>query len=105
MKNKPSLFAIAALCALSFAGCNNTLRQDTANQPRQNPLSPSDFFADGRSERPVGENTAVRGPIQADSLLAPKESNAFPLPLTPALLQRRGQRSGSSRPPSHPIQG
>jgi len=51
MRNKPSLFAIAALCALGFAGCENTLRQDMANQPRQNPLSPSEFFADGRSER------------------------------------------------------
>src|SRR5258708_1084712 len=66
MKNKPSLLAIAALCALSFAGCNNTLRQDMANQPRQNPLSPSDFFPDGRSERPVGENTVGTGAIQED---------------------------------------
>jgi len=105
MKNKPSLFAIAALCALSFAGCNNTLRQDMANQPRQNPLSPSDFFADGRSERPAVENTVVRGSIQDDSLLVPKESNAFPLPLTVELLQRGQQRYGIYCTPCHGIQG
>jgi len=105
MKNKPSLFAIAALCALSFAGCNNTLRQDMANQPRQNPLSPSDFFADGRSERPAVENTVVRGSIQDDSLFVPKESNAFPLPLTVELLQRGEQRYGIYCTPCHGIQG
>jgi cytochrome c5 len=105
MKNKPSLFAIAALCALSFAGCNNTLRQDMANQPRQNPLSPSDFFADGRSARPVVENTVVRGSIQDDSLFVPKESNAFPLPLTAELLERGQQRYGIYCTPCHGIQG
>ena len=105
MKNKPSLLAIAALCALSFAGCNNTLRQDMANQPRQNPLSPSDFLADGRSERPVVENTVARGSIQDDSLLVPKESNAFPLPLTAELLQRGEQRYGIYCTPCHGIQG
>jgi hypothetical protein len=105
MKNKPSLLAVAALCALSFAGCNNTLRQDMANQPRQNPLSPSDFFADGRSERPVVENTVVRGSIQDDSLFVPKESNAFPLPLTAELLERGQQRYGIYCTPCHGIQG
>ena len=105
MKNKPSLFAIAALCALVFAGCENTLRQDMANQPRQNPLSPSDFFADGRSERPALENTVVRGSVQDDALFVPKESNAFPLPLTAELLERGQQRYGIFCTPCHGIQG
>jgi len=105
MRNKPSLFAIAALCALGFSGCDNTLRQDMANQPRQNPLSPSDFFADGRSERPAVENTVVRGSVQDDSLFVPKESNAFPLPLTAELLQRGEQRYAIFCTPCHGIQG
>ena len=105
MKNKPSLFAIAALCGLVFAGCENTLRQDMANQPRQNPLSPSDFFADGRSERPALENTVVRGSIQDDALFVPKESNAYPLPLTAELLERGQQRYGIFCTPCHGIQG
>ncbi|HET7107572.1 MAG TPA: cytochrome c [Candidatus Acidoferrum sp.] len=105
MKNKPSLFAMAVLFALGFAGCENTLRQDMANQPRQNPLSPSDFFADGRSERPAIENTVARGSVQDDALLVPKESNAFPLPLTAELLERGQQRYGIFCTPCHGIQG
>jgi hypothetical protein len=105
MKNKPSLFAIAALCCMDFAGCDNTLRQDMANQPRQNPLSPSHFFADGRSERPTVENTVARGSIQDDSLFVPKDSNAFPLPLTEELLERGQQRYGIFCTPCHGIQG
>jgi hypothetical protein len=105
MRNNPSLFAIAALCALGFAGCENTLRQDMANQPRQNPLSPSEFFADGRSERPAVENTVVRGSVQDDSLFVPKDSNAFPLPISEELLQRGQQRYGIFCTPCHGIQG
>jgi hypothetical protein len=105
MRNRPSLFAIAALCGLAFAGCDNTLRQDMANQPRQNPLSPSEFFADGRSERPAIENTVVRGSVQDDSLFVPKDSNAFPLPISGELLQRGQQRYGIFCTPCHGIQG
>ncbi len=105
MRNKPSLYAIAGLCALVFAGCETTLRQDMANQPRQNPLSPSEFFADGRSERPAVENTVARGSVQDDSLFVPKDSNAFPLPLTEELLQRGQQRYTIFCTPCHGIQG
>jgi hypothetical protein len=105
MRNKPSLIAMAALCAFGFAGCENTLRQDMANQPRQNPLSPSDFFADGRSERPLVENTVVRGSVQEDSLSVPKDSNAFPLPISEELLRRGEQRYTIFCTPCHGIQG
>jgi len=53
----------------------------------------------------VVENTVVRGSIQDDSLLVPKESNAFPLPLTVELLQRGQQRYGIYCTPCHGIQG
>ncbi len=53
-----------------------------ADQPKNKPLSPSSFFDDGRSERPLLENTVARGSIAEDDLFVPKESNAFPLPLT-----------------------
>jgi len=107
MRNKPSLLMIAALCALGFAGCENmnTLRQDMANQPRQNPLSPAPFFADGRSERPVLENTVAHGTTQEDALLEPKDSNAFPLPVNLELLQRGQQRYTIFCAPCHGIQG
>ena len=108
MKNKPSLLAIAALCGFALAGCGDgadTLRQDMANQPRQNPLSPAPIFADGRSARPIEENTVVRGSVQDDALLVPKDSNAFPLPLTAELLQRGQQRYTIFCTPCHGIQG
>jgi hypothetical protein len=108
MRNKPSLLAIAAWCVLVGAGCGdgaNTLRQDMANQPRQNPLSPAPIFADGRSARPILENTVARGSVQDDALLVPKDSNAFPLPLTAELLQRGQQRYTIFCTPCHGIQG
>jgi mono/diheme cytochrome c family protein len=68
-------------------------------------LSPSEFFADGRSERPTVENTVARGSVQDDSLFVPKESNAFPLPISAELLQRGEQRYGIFCTPCHGIQG
>ena len=103
MKNKSSLLVAVSLLLLS--GCDNTLRQDMANQPRQNPLSPSDFFQDGRSERPLVENTVVRGSIEDDKLAVPKESNVFPLPLTMALLERGQDRYKIFCSPCHGLQG
>ncbi len=95
------------MCALGFAGCENmnTLRQDMANQPKQNPLSPSTVFADGRSERPIVDNTVAHGSIQEDVLFVPKDSNAFPLPLTKELLERGQQRYTIFCTPCHGLQG
>ncbi|MGB7844293.1 MAG: cytochrome c [Candidatus Acidiferrum sp.] len=96
---------VFALCGIGVAGCGYSLRQDMANQPKQNPLSPSSFFPDGRSERPLPENTVARGEIANDDLLVPKDSNAFPLPLTPELLQRGEERFGIFCSPCHGLQG
>jgi|SRR5271166_3559795 len=105
MRNKPSFFAVVALCGLGAAGCGTSLRQDMANQPRQNPLSPAGFFADGRSARPAVENTVARGSVQDDTLFVPKDSNVFPLPINGELLQRGQQRYGIFCTPCHGIQG
>ncbi len=107
MKNKPSFATLVLFCLGGFglAGCNYTLRQDMANQPRENPLSPSHFFADGRSARPISDNTVMRGALEEDALVVPKDSNAFPLPLTKELLQRGRERYGIFCQPCHGIQG
>ncbi len=77
------------MCLALLAGCS--LKQDMAHQPKNRPLSPSDFFSDGRSERPLLENTVAHGSLADDALFVPKESNNFPLPLTPgASRSRRG---------------
>jgi mono/diheme cytochrome c family protein len=97
----------ALLCALSacafLAACS--LKQDMAVQPKNRPLTPSDFFADGRSERPLVENTVVRGSIAEDEFAVPKESNAFPLPINQALLDRGEERYKIFCSPCHGLQG
>jgi Cytochrome C oxidase, cbb3-type, subunit III len=93
---------VAMLCVV-MGGCQ--IRQDMADQPKNTPLSPSPFFDDGRSERPLIENTVARGSIADEDLLVPKESNAFPLPLTPELLKRGQERYRIFCSPCHGIQG
>jgi hypothetical protein len=92
-----------AIVCLVVSGCQ--IRQDMADQPKNRPLSPSPFFDDGRSERPLLENTVARGSIADDDLFVPKESNAFPLPLTPELLKRGQERYKIFCTPCHGIQG
>jgi hypothetical protein len=107
MRNR-SAFAAGLLFGLSgmaLAGCGYSLRQDMANQPRENPLSPSQFFADGRSARPIAENTVVRGSLETDALTVAKDSNAFPLPLSRELLERGQQRYAIFCQPCHGMQG
>lgn len=104
MRNSSSLLALS-LCLFAIAGCGGTLRQDMANEPRENPLSPSSFFKDDRSARPLIDNTVTRGAIALDPLFIPKDSNAFPLPLTPELLARGQDRYNIFCSPCHGLQG
>jgi len=105
MKTKRLTITMLGVFALAFAGCGGTLRQDMANQPRQNPLSPATFFPDDRSARPLIDNTVVRGALAEDDLFVPKESNAFPLPLTRELLERGKDRYAIFCTPCHGLQG
>src|SRR6266566_736296 len=93
-----------AAILFSSAGCRY-LRQDMANQPKNKPLSPSDFFEEGRSERPLVENTVARGSIADDALRVPKDSNAFPLPVNRELLERGQDRYKIFCTPCHGLQG
>ena len=90
-------------CALLLAGCS--LKQDMALQPKNRPLSPSDFFTDGRSERPLVENTVARGSLADDALFVAKDSNSFPLPVTQELLERGEGRYKIFCTPCHGLQG
>jgi len=76
-----------------------------AQQPKNRPLSPSDFFTDGRSARPLVENTVARGSVLEDELAVPKDSNAFPLPLSQELLERGENRYQIFCTPCHGLQG
>jgi hypothetical protein len=96
--------ACAAACLLLSAGCQY-LHQDMANQPKYKPLSPSEFFADGRSERPLTENTVAHGALANDELFVPKDSGAFPLPVDWNLLERGEERYKIFCTPCHGLQG
>jgi mono/diheme cytochrome c family protein len=97
------LTVCAAACILPLTGCQ--LKQDMAHQPKARPLAPSEFFADGRSERPLIENTVARGALADDALFAPKESNNFPLPVNLQLLERGEDRYKIFCTPCHGLQG
>jgi hypothetical protein len=99
---------LAAACvwaSLGFGGGCEYLRQDMANQPKNRPLSPSEFFGDGRSERPPVENTVSRGSIADDELFVPKDSNNFPLTVDLKLLERGEERYKIFCSPCHGLQG
>jgi len=88
MKISAALFVGTACCALAISGCGYSLRQDMANQPYNRPLSPSDFFADGRSERPLIDNTVAHGAPENDVYNVAKDYAGYPLPVNDKLLQR-----------------
>jgi len=89
--------AIALLC-----GC----RIDMHVQPRLNPLSRSDFFADQRSERPPVEGTVARGQLHEDTYFyTGKTGNTpgdyMPFPVTLEVLQRGRERYNIYCAPCH----
>ncbi len=105
MKISAALFAGVACCALTISGCDYSLRQDMANQPYNRPLSSSDFFADGRSERPLLENTVAHGALENDVYNVGKDYAGYPLPVNEKLLQRGQERYKIFCSPCHGLQG
>ena len=96
------IYIAAAL--FMIAGCDH-LHQDMGNQPKNKPLSPSDFFEDGRSVRTPVENTVSRSSLDNDQLMVTKDSAMFPIPINDALLERGQERYRIFCSPCHGIQG
>ena len=96
-----------ACAALFVTGCDDTLRQDMATQPKNRPLSPSDFFSDGRSERPLIENTVAHGAIDSDVYNVSKDFAGFPagVKVDEKLLTRGQDRYKIFCTPCHGLQG
>lgn len=89
-----------------FSGC----RIDMHVQPRQNPLSRSDFFADQRSERPPVEGTIARGELREDSYLytgkiGNNPGDYMPFPVTKEVLARGRERYNIYCAPCHSMLG
>lgn len=85
-----------------FSGC----RLDMQVQPRENPLSRSDFFTDQRSARPLVEGTVARGQLRADTYFyTGKVANApgdyLPFPATKEIMERGRERYNIFCAPCH----
>jgi len=106
MRSVLTNFRGVALLALSLAamGCS---RLDMQDQPKYRPQRPSDFFADGRSERQPVEGTIARGALNEDAAFytgkdaAGKEIEAFPIAVDKAVIERGQQRYDIYCTPCH----
>ena len=81
-------------------------RLDMHVQPRQNPLSRSDFFADQRSARPPVEGTVARGQLREDSYfytgkIGNNPGDVMPFPVTREVLERGRERFNIFCTPCH----
>jgi mono/diheme cytochrome c family protein len=81
-------------------------RLDMHVQPKQNPLSRSDFFADQRSERPPVEGTIARGQLHDDTYFYTGKAGStpgdyMPFPVTKEVLERGRERYNIYCAPCH----
>ncbi|MBV9497078.1 MAG: cytochrome c [Acidobacteria bacterium] len=85
--------AMALALLLLTGGC----RQKMSNQPRYDPLEPSDFFADGMASRPRIAGTVARGELSTNELfdtgmIGGKEGDGFPMTVDKGLIDRGQER-------------
>ena len=103
----PSWFKPLAACALSFLmALTAACRLDMHVQPRQNPLSYSDFYADHRSARPPVEGTVARGQLNGDTYfytgkVGNNPGDVMPFPVTKGVLERGRERYDIYCAPCH----
>jgi mono/diheme cytochrome c family protein len=97
---------IAVAVAFVSIGLLSGCRLDMQVQPKQNPLSRSDFFADQRSERPPVEGTVARGELRADTYFYTGKAgnnpgDYMPFPVTKEVLTRGRERYNIYCAPCH----
>jgi mono/diheme cytochrome c family protein len=102
LRYKVSLSATLLFAIALFSAC----RIDMHVQPRQNPLSRSDFFSDQRSARPPVEGTVARGQLYEDSYfytgkVGSNPGDAMPFPVTKDVLARGQERFNIYCAPCH----
>jgi mono/diheme cytochrome c family protein len=97
----------ASLATLLVATCLfSACRIDMQVQPRQNPLSRSDFFADQRSARPPVEGTVARGQLREDAYfytgkIGSSPGDYMPFKVTKEVLERGRSRYNIFCAPCH----
>jgi mono/diheme cytochrome c family protein len=87
---------------LTATGC----RQDMHDQAKYKPLAKSEFFADGRSARPVVAGSVARGQLRLDDQLYTGRMNGqyattYPFPIDRTVLQRGQERFNIFCAPCH----
>ncbi len=100
-KLRTRIFITAWLATMAI-GC----RRDMQDQPKYIPLRASDFFADGRSARPLPEGTVARGELRADKVFFTGKSgdqfiDHLPFPVTRDVLDRGEERFNIYCSPCH----
>jgi hypothetical protein len=97
---------IATLALWAGVTLSSACRIDMHLQPRQNPLSRSDFFSDQRSARPPVEGTVARGQLQEDTYfytgkVGNNPGDVMPFPVTKEVLERGRERFNIFCAPCH----
>ena len=98
-------------CLLLLAtALTSACRLDMHVQPKQNPLSRSDFFADQRSERPPVAGTVARGELHEDTYfytgkIGGNPGDYMPFPVTREVLERGRERYNIYCSPCHSLLG
>jgi len=97
---------VVGLVALFALGC----RVDMHLQPKYKPDEPSDFFPDGRADRPEVTGTVARGHLRTDELFYTGRVNGqamdqFPFPVTAQVLERGRERYNIYCSPCHDYTG
>jgi|SRR5579859_933853 len=95
------IFAVSVAITLTTA-----CRIDMHVQPRQNPLSKSDFYADQRSARPLVEGTVARGELHEDAYfytgkIGSNPGDVMPFPVTKQVLEHGRERFNIFCAPCH----
>jgi len=94
------------LAAVLLLTLTSACRLDMHVQPRENPLSRSDFFPDHRSERPPVDGTVARGDLRADTYfytgkVGNNPGDVMPFPVTKEVLERGRERFNIFCAPCH----
>ena len=97
------LSLVALLTALSIL---SACRIDMHVQPRENPLSRSDFYPDQRSARPLVEGTIARGQLHEDAYfytgkIGNNPGDTMPFAVTKEVLERGRERFNIFCAPCH----
>ena len=96
------IVALLLLLVVLTSAC----RIDMHVQPKENPLSRSDFYADQRSARPLIEGTVARGDLREDSYfytgkIGNNPGDVMPFPVTKDVLERGRERFDIYCAPCH----